>query len=271
MKTTIVTAWVTENERDAFLDQWDVRSVPPWLLLQRDEHREGCGATKNRGILRAVDAGAEVVVVLDGDCYPCDDAPTLEALIEKHKTALAPQAVTLFERVTEPASRGTPYACESVMMPAAASMGFWIDVPDYCAVRQLSFNAKPMTFSRTTIHGRYFPLCGMNVAFKPIDWWPWCQFIEVSRFDDIWMGWLWQKEAYRRGHCFNLNGPMIRHARQSNVWKNLKDEALHLEATETLWRDIALHDAFDYDTLLSLVPTGTERLSREPLSRAVGR
>lgn len=271
MNVKIVTAWVTEIEKNAFLSQWNVRAIPSWLTLQHDANREGCGATKNKGILRAVDGGADVVIVLDGDCYPSDEAPSLETLIVKHVAALEAQPVALYERVTDPPSRGTPYLHDRVTLPVAASMGFWVDVPDYCAVRQLAFENAPMTFSRHAIYQRYFPLCGMNVAFKPNEWWPWCQFIEVSRFDDIWMGWLWQKEAYRRGHCFNLNGPLITHARQSNVWKNLRDEALHLEATDKLWSEIALHPCDDYATLVKLLPAGIERLSHAMLSNAASR
>jgi hypothetical protein len=94
----------------------------------------------------------------------------------------------------------------------------------------------------------------MNLAFRPKDWLPWCRFIDVARFDDIWMGWLWQREAYRRGYCFNLASPFVRHARQSNVWRNLVQEAVYLEQSETLWRNIALHQVGDYQSLRALLP-----------------
>ena len=191
MKTAVVVAWVTEEEKASFLAGWNATTFQPdWLLLQRDESREGCGATKNRGVKRAVELGYDVVVVLDGDCYACEETPTLESLVERHVAALEPQSVRMYDVVTDPPSRGTPYADVTIEMPVAASMGFWHGVPDYCGVRQLAFDAKPMSFVVDPIFGRYFPLCGMNVAFKPTEWWPWWQFIEVSRFDDIWMGWI---------------------------------------------------------------------------------
>ena len=141
-----------------------------------------------------------------------------------------------------------------MLLDVAASIGFWTEVGDYCAVRQLAHNAQPMSFVRQSIYGQYFPLCGMNLAFEPKKWMPWCQFIDVARYDDIWMGWLWQREAYRRGYCFNLSGPLIRHSRQSNVWKNLKAEAEYLEENETLWREIAEDSSDEYDTLRRLLP-----------------
>lgn len=250
----VVVPWVSEAERDLFMEQWGVSSLPHWLMMQRDEQREGCGATKNRGISRAVDAGAEVVVVLDSDCFPADGVKDLAAHAQLHVAALQPQRVELFEEVTSPPSRGTPYRERTAWMPVAASMGFWTQIGDYCAVRQLATGAAPMTHRQKTVYARYFPLCGMNLAFRPKDWLPWCRFIPVSRFDDIWMGWLWQREAYRRGHCFNLAGPLVRHARQSNVWANLRDEAVHLEANETLWLDIALCPSDEYEVLRRLLP-----------------
>lgn len=254
MKHAIIVPWVTEAERLAFLSAWHLRAIPEWLILHQDVNREGCGVTKNKGVARAMDLGADLVVILDGDCYPSSEANSLEGLMSAHIKALEPQPAPLFQAVTDPRSRGTPYGSLTTTMPVAASMGFWLQVPDYCAVRQLAFETKPMTYCREAIFGRYFALCGMNLAFRPHDWLPWCQFIDVPRFDDIWMGWLWQREAYRRGCCFNLNGPLITHSRQSNVWKNLQQEAVHLEANETLWQIINQHPSGEYDQLRKLLP-----------------
>lgn len=250
----VVVPWVHHQERDAFLREWNIESIPDWLVLQHDQYRDGCGVTKNAGVQRAVELGAEVVVILDGDCFPSDEARTLPELASKHCEALQPQSVELYEAVTVPPSRGTPYIERSMILPVAASMGFWLEVGDYCAVRQLAFGNMPMEYNRRSVYGRYFSLCGMNLAFKPGDWLPWCNFIDVPRFDDIWMGWIWQREACRRRHCFNLNGPMVRHSRQSNVWKNLQDESRHLERSETLWREIAQCDQTDYESLRQLLP-----------------
>jgi hypothetical protein len=222
-KAKVVVAWVSQQELDAFMEAWSLNTVPEFLHLQRDVDREGCGATKNRGVQAAAASGAEIVVVLDGDCYPAEDAPTLEELVEDHVLALEPQDVQIYAAVTYPHSRGVPYhdASMCIRVPVACSMGFWLNVPDYCAPRQLSFAAEgsDMVFHRETVYERYFPLCGMNIAFKPADWWP-----------------------------------LITHSRQSNVWKNLIDEARYLEQTETLWREIATHHYGDYASLLSLLP-----------------
>jgi hypothetical protein len=256
-KSVVVVPWVSQAQLDLFLAAWGIKrpaAAPDCLLLQHDAKREGCAVTKNRGIAAARELGAEVVVVLDDDCYPDGGLSSLEELAELHAAALAPQRVRMFEVVTDPPSRGTPYGNLTVEMPVAASMGFWSGIGDYCAVRQLATGAPPMEHRTAPVFGRYFPLCGMNLAFRPAEWSPWCNFIDVPRFDDIWMGWLWQREAYRRKHCFNLAGPVVRHARQSNPWRNLAVEARHLQANETLWAAIASSQADDYEALRALLP-----------------
>jgi hypothetical protein len=253
----VVVPWVTMEEIDLFLEAWGASGDEDWLVLQRDELHEGCGTTKNKGVDRAVkELEAEIVVILDGDCFPSQSGPqSLPALAAAHVQALRPQKVVMFEEVTSPPSRGTPYADREISMGVAASMGFWTEVGDHCAVRQLATNAAPMSFVRKTMHGKYFPLCGMNLAFEPRVWDPWCRFIDVPRFDDIWMGWLWQRRAYDTGYCFNLAGPLVRHARQSNVWKNLQIEAGYLESNETLWREIASCEFESYEALRELLPS----------------
>lgn len=250
MKFATVVPWHNQVQLDKFLAAWHVSKdqIPSWLFLQQDTDRSGCAVTKNRGVKRAIDAGAEVVIVLDDDCFP-HESQNLFLLAEKHLEALKPQQVGMFETVTTPVSRGTPYMNRSVTMPVAASMGFWTGVGDYDAPGQLVHGQlHPMEFKRTPIFGKYFPLCGMNLAF-PADAWPWCQFIDVPRFDDIWQGFLWQKKAYADGKCFNLNGPLVCHSRQSNVWANLRAEAENLERNETIWSDILTAPLLGYEEL----------------------
>jgi hypothetical protein len=256
--TLVVVPWHNPEQAAKFITAWRIKFDDPRVLFQQDKTRAGCALTKNAGIRAAIARGAEVVIVLDDDCFPTpemNDADPLADLIAGHLAALKPQPVDMFEVVTNPPSRGTPYHSRTITMPVAASMGFWTHVGDYDACGQLVQGAtRPMTFHRKAIHGRYFPLCGMNLAFRPRLWDPWWQFINVSRFDDIWQGWLWQKCAYANGHCFNLAGPIVHHSRQSNVWANLRDEALHLEANDTLWQKIATAQTWDYNELIELLP-----------------
>lgn len=249
MNTKIVVPWHNRIQVDAFISAWGIASSDSRLIFQRDIDREGCAVTKNKGVEAAIHHGAEIIIVLDDDCFP-HEGQTLSQLIADHEAALMPQPVTMFACVTNPPSRGTPYFNRTITMPVAASMGFWSHVGDYDAPGQLVHGAtKPMQFFRSAIHGRYFPLCGMNLAFWASEW-PWCKFINVPRFDDIWQGFLWQKKAYSEGKCFNLGGPIVKHSRQSNVWKNLQEEALNLERNETIWQDIHNMPLADYETMV---------------------
>lgn len=256
MKTVVVVAWHNPEQVEKFQDAWSARILANRFHFQQDVNKEGCAATKNKGIQNAVKhLGADVVIVLDDDCFPTDECRDISSLINGHLEALEPlDWAPQFAVVTSPQSRGTPYNLPK-RTPVAASVGWWSHIGDYDAASQLVLGAtEPMTFKAVPLFGQYFPMSGMNIAFRPKDWLPWCQFIDVPRFDDIWMGWLWQREAYRRGYCFNLRGPTVKHSRQSNVWQNLRDEAKYLEQNETLWQKIASHDKCDYESLRKLLP-----------------
>lgn len=255
-KAKIVVPYGDQKQAQRFADAWKVTWSHPLMHFQYDLHKEGCAQTKNKGMAHALADGAELIVILDDDCFPHNEIDSPELLIEAHIESLKPQRVKRFKEVTFPVSRGTPYMADNhyMQMPVACSMGFWHEVGDYCAARQLAYQGVDMEFKHDPIYEQYFPLCGMNIAFYPEEWNPWCQQIEVPRYDDIWMGWLWQREAYRRGYCFSLNGPTIRHSRQSNVWKNLKIEAKYAEQNDTLWREIASTEYTSYEDLRQLLP-----------------
>lgn len=248
MNTKIVTPWHNADQLKTFLTAWGIEQDDERVIFQQDTSKEGCARTKNRGIAAAIESSADAVIILDDDCFP-HEGMTLAEFIEAHERALEPQLVEMFDVVTDPPSRGTPYFNRSIKMPVAASMGFWTHIGDYDAPGQLVHGAtKAMEFHRKAIHGRYFPLCGMNLAFR-VDEWPWCQFIDVPRFDDIWQGFLWQKKSFSDGKCFNLAGPLVKHSRQSNVWQNLRDESLNLERNEKIWQEIHSLPLEDYDQI----------------------
>lgn len=252
----IVVPWHSEAQIAKFLEAWAVNFSDQRFIFQQDILKEGCAKTKNAGVRAAVKQGVGTVIVLDDDCFPIAETnyykDPVDAFIESHIEALRPTDVELFKQVTSPPSRGTPYFNRTVKMPVAASMGFWLGVGDYDAVHQLALGAThPMQFDKTPIFGMYFPLCGMNLAFRPKEWLPWCNFVDVPRFDDIWQGFLWQKAAYAKSHCFNLNGPVVRHSRQSDVWANLRDESVNLKNNESAWQRVHYTKSTNYEETLN--------------------
>jgi hypothetical protein len=143
---------------------------------------------------------------------------------------------------TIPTPRGMPYRHHAVALPVAASLGFWLKHPDLDALSTLVLGESPdMSFITAPMYQKFFPFCGMNFAFRR-EWIDCATLVEgCGRYDDIWMGFVWQKVANDRGCCFNLGGPWVTHSRQSNVWKNLQEEVKYLEVNEDLWS--AIHSA----------------------------
>ncbi len=236
MNYCIVVPWHNREQLDKFLEAWNVHTDDcNYLILQEDKDKSGCAATKNLGIQEALRREAEIVIVLDDDCYPWEK-PSLVTFAEAHLEAFEPQFVELYDAVTDPPSRGTPFHNREVTLPVAATMGFWVDNPDYDAPSQLVHLNKPMKFFRKIMFQKFFAFSGMNCAFQS-EMWPYFRFDEEApRYDDIFMGYALQAQAYKLGYCINLNGPLVRHVRQSNVWDNLKIEAENMERNENEWK-----------------------------------
>lgn len=252
-KVIVVVAWHNPEQREKFMAAWECGSDDR-VLFQQDANKEGCGATKNKGIQAAINGGAKVIVILDDDVFPSESCKTLDGLIHGHLHSLKPKLVNRFRAITIPSSRGTPYFNRTIEMPVAASFGWWENIPDRDAVRQLADGEyAPMQFHKQTIFGDYFAGSGMNVAFNAM-WFSDFKFIPVSRWDDIWGFWILQRIAYDRGYCFSFEGPTCVHSRQSDVFSNLQDEAKYLRENETLWQKIATHPQGDYDSLRALLP-----------------
>ncbi len=252
-----VVPWFNPEQRDRWLAAWGLadKPLPDWLILQQDSDKSGCGATKNKGVRRAMEAGAEVVVILDDDVTPCGELTTLESVAAAHLKCLEPQDFPLMEIMTEPVARGVPYFNRTAKLPVAISVGWWAGMPDRDAAHQLVQGVtSPMFFKQRVVYGRPVMVCGMNIAFRPSEWIPWCDFLPVSRFDDVLQSWLWCKEISRRNHCINFHGPTLTHSRQSDVFSSLVDEAKWLRFNEDIWSKIWLHPSNDYATLRALIP-----------------
>jgi len=276
MPYALIVPWHSEGQLKKFKEAWKIPNAnPEWIVFQQDKNKAGCAATKNAGIRFAIDKlRAEIIMILDDDCFPAQPEDdeffedtwvdskgylTLNGFVQSHLQSLQESEVEVFQPLTFPVSRGTPHQLYpnqsqyNVLMPVAASMGFWKEDGDVDAVTKLAVGSDLEVKLRSAIYGRYFPLCGMNLAFRS-SWWPWCRFINVPRFDDIWMGWLWQKRAYAMGYCFNLQGPTITHKQQSSVWDNLVIESPNMKYNQELWSKVALAETIEYEELIQLLP-----------------
>jgi len=198
-----------------------------------------------------------VIVTLDDDCLPvsyADDGDLLlgiqekgEDTIEQHLTALDQSVpISWVNTMEAPAyPRGFPYGIRQEA-PVMLSHGVWHNVPDWDAPTQLVKGDDAEYaggFFRGVIpRGTYFPMCGMNVAFRR-ELLPYVYYAPVSstpgceRFDDIWAG-IHIKEACDRLDYGVVSGYAVaEHVRASNVFSSLRQEAVGLQVNETYWQN----------------------------------
>jgi reversibly glycosylated polypeptide/UDP-arabinopyranose mutase len=147
--------------------------------------------------------------------------------------------------------RGLPYNLPQY--PVWLSHGVWKGVPDLDAIQQLQYpEMKDVDCLKMKIpRGVYFPLCAMNFAFRK-ELLPWAYQAPMGRklaedglpvydrFADIWSG-LVMKHAIDLYQAAAVTGfSTIYHSRASNVYTNLKKEAIGMEVNENIWKKIHL-------------------------------
>lgn len=208
-----------------------------WIIPRRTD------CVRSFGYLKAVQANVDMIVTLDDDCYPLT-----ERFIDRH-----------YAKLNQPAEeggwvstgggvipRGVPYNGGIRAAECVVSHGLWDRVPDLDAVTQLysarqHWNFEPI--EQIIPKGKFFPMCGMNLAFKPkmtpamyfllmgLDW-------PFDRFGDIWCGVFAKKICDHLGYAVSSGEPRVDHQRASNVWTNLRKESPGYEINETLWRAV---------------------------------
>ncbi len=180
----------------------------------------------------------EYIVTLDDDTAPEGDT------IEDHLRALQSLAPISWLSLCSEYMRGFPYGVRTEA-PVMVSHGLWAGCPDWDAPTQLTVaNSQTVRGACSPIpRGIFAPLCGMNIAFRrsvlPHAYWaPAALLPGAERFDDIWMG-LYLKRVCDEHNWAVLSGAaIVRHERASNVFKNLRQEAVGIEINEALWKDL---------------------------------
>lgn len=173
----------------------------------------------------------EIIITLDDDVTPRGDtiADHLSALSMRVETEWLNTAVGFYPR-------GFPYEIRKEK-PVVVSHGVWHGIPDLDAMTQL-VDGIPTTqeyFKGVVPHRIYAPFCGMNVAFKKevgdlMYWAP------IARWDDIWLGIVMVRELAKRHLAWVTGYSAVNHNRASNVFNNIRLEAIGLEANEDIWQ-----------------------------------
>ena len=184
-------------------------------------------------------------ITLDDDTLPIGDP------IQDHIDALNKKVpVSWINTAGDDYMRGFPY-CVREEAEVVLSHGVWEGVKDWDAPTQLVNGNKDVTFFKGAIpKGVYYPMCGMNIAFKrkmlPYMYYaPMGYKVGMDRFADIWLGITSKRIIDEKGWAVVTGYAKVQHDRASNVWKNLQKEAKGLEANEGFWRgDLAGYEDY---------------------------
>jgi hypothetical protein len=202
------------------------------------------GCVRSFGCLMAHRMHPDMIVCLDDDCYP---DPGYTGFLLRHWERLQSSSDPCWTSTADEFQpRGMPYYNVARTGPAILNHGLWNNIPDFDASTQLQHQRTPLSLawsSRTVPRGHYFPMCSMNIAWRPALT-PAMYFLlmgpsySYDRFGDIWGGVLVKRVCDHLGLAVNTGEPAIEHQRASNVWTNLRKEATGLEVNERFWQEV---------------------------------
>ena len=216
-----------------------------WIIPRRTD------CVRSFGYYLASQLPVDMIVTLDDDCYPAGPGFLQTHYEHLYLPASSSAWVSTGTGVTP---RGVPYNNTERKSECVINHGLWNNVPDFDAITQIANTRLGQPFEpvdQVIPKGKFFPMCGMNLAFKP-KMAPAMYFLLMGknwpfdRFGDIWCGIFSKKICDHLGLAVCSGEPRIEHQRASNPWTNLRKELPGYEVNETLW------EAVD-----SLVLTGT--------------
>lgn len=251
-KHRVLLVKVEDNHDWPYIEMIDYREEPTrqtfkqfpkveWLFNKSDTCR-------NAGFFAANATNPDVYISLDDDVLPNNNDP-----IQEHLDALRMTVPKYWVSTCQYLyPRGVPYEVRKDM-EVVLSHGVWANVPDLDAPTQLLYpDTKDIVFNKMNLPlGVLFPFCAMNFAFKP-KLLPYIYQAPMSRrlaeyevavgdrFGDIWSG-IVAKLACDLNQWGVVTGySTIYHSRASNVFANLRKEAIFMELNERFvqeWQD----------------------------------
>jgi reversibly glycosylated polypeptide/UDP-arabinopyranose mutase len=177
----------------------------------------------------------DTIITLDDDTLPLHDT------IQDHLDTLNKKVPISWFSTASEYMRGFPYGVREEA-EVVLSHGLWQGVKDWDAPTQLTLGNRDVTFYQGPIpKGIYYPMCGMNIAFKrkmlPYMYYaPMGYKVGMDRFADIWLGIESKRIIDKNGWAVYSGGAFVEHNRASNVWANLKKEVQGLALNETFWQ-----------------------------------
>ena len=204
----------------------------PWNCLQR----------RNVAILKAWEAGADIIVLIDDDNYiACADYvgqhlhlgqnTELDCfasengwynicawLKDRYGRKFYPRGYSWDERRHE-----IPASCSRRDVRCVANGGFWLGDPDIDAVTRLAAPIDVTEYSRTgnfcLDSGIYCPFNSQNTAIHRDIVPAYFLCSDVGRFDDIWASYVVERIAWHLGDAISFGQPLVRQNRnEHDLW-----------------------------------------------------
>lgn len=271
MRTAVVVPTIREDQAIEFLRAWSVVSDVTFVMVQDgggEPFNLGSGVyhfgwddingqlgndswiiprmtdcIRSFGIWWAWTEGYDIIVSLDDDVRPVQGLGP-HSFFAEHQNRLQGNVHPLAWQSTIQGSkeRGRPYFKTARTWPCVLNHGLWEGVPDLDAVTQL----REAHLEDIVLHdmdiwpGRYFAMCGMNVAFRR-EIAPLMYFglqgpsYPYDRFGDIWCGVIAKKILDRCQLGVHSGQPTVNHIRASDVWRNLAKEQTGYKINEKVW------------------------------------
>jgi reversibly glycosylated polypeptide/UDP-arabinopyranose mutase len=213
-----------------------------WIFSRRN------AGIRSYGFWKAYEAGADVIITLDDDCYFVESG-----FVATHIANLQSKAperwATTFPDPRYMYTRGYPYAIRG-KRKVVISHGLWSDKMDLDAKTQLSLGAVHAPayppIRQYVPPGSYFPMSSMNLAFSreavPLMYFPLMGFSPegdawgYDRYDDIWAGLFAKKILDHLGWSASNGSPFVEHRKASDPLVNRKKERSGMAKNELLWQ-----------------------------------
>jgi hypothetical protein len=217
----------------------EVLGAAAWIIPRKT------GASRSFPMYQAWKAGADFVLTMDDDCLPPPE--NAESFFETHLEAF--RLDRWFRTIDGETPRGIPYGDKGAL-PVLVNHGIWTGIPDLdgptALVRERHPTAIVLRAAREVIPpGMYFPLCAMNVCYRreaipaAYNLLMGLEDAGFDRFDDIWSGLFIKRIADHLGHYITNGIPFVRHAKASNLFANLRKEALGIHLHEDFWKHVS--------------------------------
>lgn len=211
-----------------------------WIIPSRTS------ACRSYGYYKAWQLNPEMILTLDNDCYP----ERSDYWVKEHEEVLSLKITSAWTSSLPERNlptRGFPYKIRGTS-EVVLSHGLWSNVPDFDGIDMLKnpnerFPVRFMSKHKIIPKNNYYPMCGMNVAWKtkltP------CMYFNLQgseygfdQYDDIFAGVFSKKIIDYLGWAVISGTPTVEHRKQSNPFVNLTKQAPGLLLNENLWKEI---------------------------------